>query len=123
MDEIKIVFSQKLNIEPAEFIAVWNDTPECHDIAKARIVELAKTQYADPVSIAIELVGVAGSAIAGGILYDSVKICVSKIKKKSVALKYKKDIRQKDGSVITKVLPEKNDTSSSEKDDNSSSTW
>jgi hypothetical protein len=118
MDEIKIVFSQKLNIEPTEFVAVWNDTPECRDIAKAQLVQLAKTQYADPVSVAIGF----GSAIASGILYDGVKICVSKMKKKIIPLIYNKDIRQKDGSVVTKVLPEKNDTSLSEKDDNSSST-
>ena len=114
MDEIKIVFSQKLNIEPAEFIAVWNDTPECRDIAKARLVQLANRQYADPVSIAIGF----GSAIASGMLYDGIKICVSKIKDKAISLKYNNDIRQKDGSVITKVLPDKNDISASENDDN-----
>jgi len=119
MDEIKIVFSQKLNIEPAEFVAIWNDTPECRDIAKAQLVQLAKTQYADPVSVAI---GFFTGAVVSGMLYDGIKICVSKMKKKIIPLIYNKDIRQKDGSVVTKVLPEKNDTSLSEKDDNSSST-
>jgi hypothetical protein len=37
MNEMKMIFSQQLEIDPAEFIAVWNDTPECREIAEAQI--------------------------------------------------------------------------------------
>ncbi len=38
MNETKIIFSEKLDIDPAEFVTVWNDTPECRDIAEARLL-------------------------------------------------------------------------------------
>ncbi len=127
MTEMKMVFSQKLEIDPAEFIAVWNDTPECRDIAEAQLTQPATTQFADPsiLGAIVEFVASTGSvefttgAIAGGILHDSlkagVKICLAKMKTKITALKYKK-IEQPDGSQLTKVLPEvrKDNTPSSE---------
>jgi hypothetical protein len=119
MNEAKIIFSEKLAIDPNEFVTVWNDTPECRDIAEARLNQAAKTQFADPSLLAgiIEFVtgtGVefAAGAIAGGVLHDGVKaaveICMTKMKNKVIALKYKK-IKQPDGSQLTKVLPEKKD--------------
>ena len=111
MNETKIIFSEKLDIEPNEFVTVWNDTPECRDIAEARLNQAAKTQFADPSMLAGIVEFVAG-AIAGGVLHDSVKagveICMTKIKNKVTALKYKK-IKQPDGSQLTKVLSEKKD--------------
>jgi len=119
MNEAKIIFSEKLDIDPAEFVAIWNDTPECREIAEARLNQAAKTQFADPSMLAgiIEFVAgidgeFAAGAIAGGVLHDSVKagikICLAKIKKTVTAFKYKK-IKQPDGSQLTKVLPEKKD--------------
>ena len=110
MNEIKVVFSQKLDIEPAEFVAVWNDTPECREIVEAQLSQQTKTQFADPLSAAV---GFVGGAIAGGALYDGVKVVVFKINKKIKNLKFK-EIKQDDGSIVTKVLPDKDDSPPSE---------
>jgi len=107
---MKVIFSKKLDIDPTEFVSVWNNTPECRDIAEAQLSQLAKTQFADP-SLLINVVEFAAGAIAGGVLHDSVKagvvICVTKIKNKVIAIKYK-EIEQPDGSKLTKL--EKDDT-------------
>ncbi|HAI68475.1 MAG TPA: hypothetical protein DCM38_03445 [Gammaproteobacteria bacterium] len=99
MTEMKMVFSQKLDIDPDEFVAVWNDTPECRDIAEAQLTHPATTQFADPsiLGAVVEFVASTGSvqfatgAIAGGILHDTlkagVKICLAKMKTKITALK------------------------------------
>ena len=117
MTEMKMVFSQKLDIDPAEFIAVWNDTAECRDIAEAQLTQPATTQFADPsiLGIVVEFVASTGSvefaagAIAGGVLHDglkaAIKICLTKMKAKITALKYK-TIEQPDGSQLTKALPD-----------------
>jgi hypothetical protein len=110
---MKVIFSKKLDIDPTEFVSVWNSTPECRDIAEAQLSQLAKTQFADPSILGV--VEFAAGAIAGGVLHDSVKaavvICVTKIKNKVIAIKYK-EIEQPDGSKLTKL--EKDDTPSSE---------
>ena len=120
MRETKIIFSQKLGIEAAEFVAVWNNTHECRDIAEARLAQPAKTQFVEPsilgavveFVVGASAVEFAAGAIAGGVLHDSVKagvkICVAKMKKTVVALKFK-DIEQPDGSELTKASPEKDD--------------
>jgi hypothetical protein len=116
MSKTKIVFSKELSIDPNEFVTLWNNTPECRDIAEARLSQLAKTQFADPSLLAGAIEFTAG-AIAGGILHDSVKggikICIAKIKETVIAIKYK-DIKQSDGGMITKVLTEKDNTPPSE---------
>jgi len=123
MNEMKVIFSQKLEIDPAEFVATWNSTPECRDIAEARLNHPATTQFAEPsiLGSVVEfvtstgIVEFASGAIAGGVLHDSVKasvkICVTKIHNKITALKFK-EIEQPDGSRLTKALPD--DTSPSE---------
>jgi len=121
MNEIKIVFSQKLEIDPTEFVATWNNTPECRDIAEAQLTQPAKTQFADP-SIMVEVVKFmvnidtaefAAGAIAGGALHDGFKagvgMCVAKVKNKITSLKYKK-VEQPDGSQLTKISQDKDDT-------------
>jgi hypothetical protein len=55
MNEIKVVFSPKLDIDPTEFIAVWNDTPECREIAEAQLSQQTRTQFADVSLLAIIL--------------------------------------------------------------------
>lgn len=110
MNEIKVVFSQKLNIDPTEFAAVWNNTPECREIAEAQLIQQTKTQFADPLSAAV---GFVVGAIAGGVLYDAVKAVVFKINKEIKKLELKA-VKQDDGSTVTKVLPQKDDTPPSE---------
>jgi hypothetical protein len=120
MSEIKIVFSPELDIDSAEFMALWNDTPECRKIGQAQLAQQAQTQYIDPSFLAqfVSIEFVTG-AILGGMLHDIVKEgisqCVSNIKKGIMALKIK-EIKQEDGSSLYKVSPKKNEDSSPESD-------
>jgi hypothetical protein len=111
MNEIKVVFSPKLDIDPAEFIAVWNDTPECREIAEAQLSQQTRTQFADVSLLAIIL------SFAGGIFTNIVSSRLDEfIKNKFTdkqAFKYK-EIRQEDGSIIIKILPKKDDSPPSE---------
>ena len=37
MRKTKIVFSKELDIEPNEFVAIWNNTPESREVAEAEL--------------------------------------------------------------------------------------
>lgn len=113
MNEIKVVFSPKLDIDPAEFIAVWNDTPEYREIAEAQLSQQTRTQFADVSLLAIIL------SFAGGIFTNIVSSRLDEFLKNKFTDKQEqsfqyKEIRQEDGSIIIKILPKKDDTPPSE---------
>jgi len=113
MNEIKVVFSQKLDIDPAEFIALWNDTPECREIAVAQLSQQARTQFAKTSLLTIILTFASG--IATNIISNRLDEFIKNkfANKQEQSFQYK-EVRQEDGSIIIKILPKKDNTPPSE---------
>jgi len=140
MNEIKVIFSRELEIDLAEFIEVWNNTPECREIAQAQLTQQARTQFA---VVPPEVVEFLFGAVVGGAFYEilrqGIDLCISKLKSKQknalstrektetendkptkpdeqetrTPLKYK-ELKQEDGTTIIKVQPNRDDSSSLE---------
>ena len=72
--EYHIALSPELDVEPADLVAAWNETPECRAVAQARLSRPASAQF-DPTVMSAVLTVVSGIAggIAGNILYDMIK--------------------------------------------------
>ncbi len=45
MDEYYIAFSPDFELNPTEFVAIWNEEKECRAVAVARLVPPASQQY------------------------------------------------------------------------------
>lgn len=118
MNEIKVVFSPKLDIDPAEFIALWNDTPECREIAEAQLSQQTRTQFADvPLKVIVILTGLAniGVTITTNIVSNRLdEFLKNKFADKQEQSVECKPITQEDGNITIKVLPKKDDTPPSE---------
>ena len=118
MNEIKVVFSPKLDINPAEFIALWNDTPECREIAEAQLSQQTRTQFADvPLKVIVILTGIVniGATITTNIVSNRLdEFIKNKFADKQENSCECKEVKQEDGSIIIKILPKKDDIPPSE---------
>jgi hypothetical protein len=112
MRKTKIVFSKELDIDPNEFVAIWNNTPESREVAEAELSQPDKTQFAAiPLEWLVILGGIAnvGAAIFINIVSNRLdELLKSKraaqtghsIEAKDLEFK---EIRQADGSILIKV--------------------
>ena len=69
--EYKVVFSPEMDVNPKDFAEIWNNTPECWEIAIAEASKVQGTQF-DMGITAVVLLGI-GTSIAGTALYDLIK--------------------------------------------------
>lgn len=98
----KITLVPALGISPDDFVTTWNDTPECRDIAIARIAESrTKTRSFDP-SLLTGALAVLGSVAAGvgtNALYDLIKKALTR-----TGVKKQMEITQIDKPDGTRIL-------------------
>jgi hypothetical protein len=78
MTDYKIALSPDLEINAADFVTVWNDTPNCREVAAAQMKTSATVDY-DPLlaGAAVFLSGIA-VGMATNALYDMLKQVVLK---------------------------------------------
>jgi hypothetical protein len=78
--EYQLVLSPKLEMNPADFVAAWNDDPDAHAAAEARLSDASSKSLGDitAMSLAIDFVlGVTSGMTASG-LYDLIKQVIQK---------------------------------------------
>jgi len=72
----KIALLPELGISLDDFVAAWNETPECRDVAIARIAESrTKTRSFDPTLLtgALAVLGSLAAGVGTNALYDLIK--------------------------------------------------
>ena len=77
--DTQLALAPDLDLTPADFVAAWNETPECRAVAEARVEAAAGTQY-DPLTAAA-VVAVLGSIavnVASNAIYDLIKEALAK---------------------------------------------
>ena len=84
-----VALSPDLEISESEFVASWNESPECADVAVAEMKEAAQESFAiDPALLGEGLIYLAGAggAIAASVLKDLIKDFIErKLAKKGAA--------------------------------------
>jgi len=76
MEEYQIAFSPELSIDPADFVAAWNEEAEAIANGKARLDEATSKGYIEPVTTTI-VIGIA-TGIAANAIYDLIKKILAK---------------------------------------------
>jgi hypothetical protein len=73
MTDYQMTLSPDLEIDAAEFVTAWNDTPNCREVAEAQLETSAAVDY-DPLfaGVAVFLSGIA-VGLTTNALYDLVK--------------------------------------------------
>jgi hypothetical protein len=67
-----IAFAPNLNVNSQDFVATWNNTPECRDLAEARLIPQAPQGFPlDPQFVQQGLVLLTG--VVGGLVLDALK--------------------------------------------------
>jgi hypothetical protein len=74
--EYKVVFSSEMDVNPKDFAEVWNNTPECGEIAKAEASKVQGTQF-DMGMTAVILLSI-GTGVASNAIYDLIKNLIKK---------------------------------------------
>jgi len=74
MNDSKIIFSPDLEINAADFVSAWNETPNCCEVAKAQLETSAAVDY-DPLLASAAAVFISGVAVGmtTNALYDMIK--------------------------------------------------
>jgi len=73
MSNYKITFSPDLKINVEDFVAAWNDEPDCRAVAEAQL-ETSVAAVHDPISAtAIAILGTIALSVAANTVYDLVK--------------------------------------------------
>ena len=77
--QYQIALSPELGLSPEDFVAGWNETPECRAAAVAHIEEAAGAQY-DPLlaGAAVAVLGSLALNVASNALYDLIKSVLTK---------------------------------------------
>ena len=96
--EYKVVFSPEMDVNPKDFAEVWNNTPECREIAKAEASKVQDTQF-DMGITAVILLGI-GTSIVGTAICELIKTLVQKRVSKETEIT---QIDQPDGTRIITV--------------------
>ena len=110
-----IAFAPDLDVSSQDFVAAWNDTPECRALAEARLIPQPPQGFPlDPQLVQQGLVLLTGAAgVAGGLALDALKDAVKEklteyLKRKLEPLSKKpsiqvESIRQPDGAYLLVV--------------------
>jgi hypothetical protein len=75
--DYQIALSPDLNLTPTDFIAAWNEAPECRAVAEARLAKSVSAQY-DPLSVGVAALGSVAAGVAANALYALIKRIVVK---------------------------------------------
>ena len=69
-----IALSPELDLSPEKFAAAWNETPECRDLAQARLSQTQGAQfYGTLLTVTLTVLGSLALGAAGNALYDLIK--------------------------------------------------
>lgn len=100
-----IVFSPDLNLTAADFVAAWDNSPDCRSYGEARLAEASRRQF-DPSLLpdAVTLLTDLAVGAAGNALYDLIKGVLAKqgVRKRTEI----KQLEQPDGSRLLVVTIE-----------------
>lgn len=102
--DYQIALSPDLDISPEDFVAAWNEAPECRAAAAARVEAAAQRSF-EPLTASAILIGL-GLGIATNALYDLIKYAlVKKGVREQIELS---QIEQPDGSrvIVIKMIKE-----------------
>jgi len=77
----QLAFAPDLQMDAAEFVAQWNATPECRQVAEAQMVATPKTTFFEPVTSATAALAGVLAGLATHALYDLIKDFLKKRKK------------------------------------------
>jgi hypothetical protein len=77
--QYRLVLPPELGLEPADFVATWNDEQETRYVAEARLSPASSRRF-DPTlaTVAIELAIGVSSGVASAGIYDLIKKVVAK---------------------------------------------
>ncbi len=72
--DYQITFAPDLALNPSDFVAAWNNTPQCRDVAEARLGASTSAQF-DPDLIAggVAVLSSLALGVASNALYDLIK--------------------------------------------------
>ncbi len=73
MTDYKIRLSPDLDINTADFVTAWNDTPNCREVAEAQLETSAAVDYDPLLAGAAVFLGGIAVGMATNALYDMVK--------------------------------------------------
>jgi hypothetical protein len=76
MEDYYIALSPDFELNPAEFVAVWNEEEECRSAAVARLLTPASQQY--DINLFAEIVLSLVTNIASSTVYDLIKKALTK---------------------------------------------
>jgi hypothetical protein len=100
--DYQIILPPDLGLSPNDFVVTWNETPECRDVAQARLAESTSAQY-DPTLLtgAVAVLGSVALGLATNALYDLIKQVLVKqgIRKRTEI----RQLDQPDGSYLLVV--------------------
>jgi hypothetical protein len=101
--DYKIVLSPELALEPADFVAAWNDTPTCRAVAEASLATWTVAQF-DPTLLS--QAGVVLSGVALGVVSDAVYDLIKRVLARQGVRKCTEilELEQPDGSRLLVVM-------------------
>ncbi|MFC1835831.1 hypothetical protein ACFL2Q_14100 [Thermodesulfobacteriota bacterium] len=111
-----IAFAPDLQVDSEEFVAAWNDTPECRALADARLIHHPPQDFPlDPELVQQGIVLLTGAAgVVAGVILDTLKTVLKEkltefLKKKSAAKPSIKveSVRQPGGAYLLVITEEK----------------
>ena len=76
--DYQIALSPDLDLSSDDFIAAWNDTPECRDVAEARLAEPTSVQCDPFAAAAVAVLSGVVIGVAANALYDLIKKALTK---------------------------------------------
>jgi len=76
MSDYQIRFDPRLEINPADFVAAWNDSPDCKTVAKAHMDSSAAVDFDTSAAKALTLLGGIAIGVTTNTVYDLIKSTV-----------------------------------------------
>ena len=73
MSDYQIRFSPQLEINPADFVAAWNDAPDCKTVAAAQVDSSAAVAFDSSAAKALTLLSGIAIGVATNTVYDLIK--------------------------------------------------
>ena len=79
MGNVEIALDPNLNVQPAEFVAAWNDTPECREKAGAEVGDAKAATY-DPTLAAFAVAVLTGvvTGVTTNLINELIKRALAK---------------------------------------------
>ncbi|MDP6453049.1 MAG: hypothetical protein QF898_07050 [SAR202 cluster bacterium] len=103
--EYRVVLAPQIEISADDFSQEWNQTPECREVAEARIDETNTRQY-DPTLGVITVLASVGVSVASAALYDLIKSTLFKRGVRKQIEITQVDTREGDHMLVVKITEE-----------------